>query len=86
MLRSLKSAVFEIPSVLGVFDFPARACRALTFLTASGFSECCFRLNGIFYRELSRSLVDKSLLVTTPIASDPPNRTSNDLTARLTAG
>ena len=56
------------------------------FLTASRFSECCFRLNGIFDRELSRSLVDKWLLVTTPIASDPPNLTSNCPTAGLTAG
>jgi hypothetical protein len=62
---------------LGVFDFSAPTCHALAFLTASKFSECCFRLNGIFDRELSRSLVDKWLLVTTPIASDPTNRTSN---------
>jgi hypothetical protein len=77
--------VAEIPNVLGVFDFPGPACRALTVLTASGFSGCCFRLNGIFDRELSRSLVDRGLLVTTPIASDPPNWTPNYPTAGLTA-
>jgi hypothetical protein len=80
------ASVAEIPNVLGIFGFPAPACRALSFLTASLFSGCCFRQNGIFYRELSRSLVDKWLLVTTPIASDPPNPTSNYLTGGLTAG
>ena len=71
---------------MGIFDFSPQSYRALYFLTASSFSECCFRLNGIFDRELSRSLVDKWLLVTTPIASAPPNRTSNYLTGGLTAG
>ena len=60
--------------------------HALNFLTEGRFSECCFRQNGISSRELSRSLVDKWLLVTTPYASDPPNRTSNYLTGGLTAG
>ena len=50
------------------------------FPTTGRFSGCCFRLNGIFDRELSRSLVDKWLLVTTPFASDPPNQTPNYLT------
>jgi hypothetical protein len=76
----------KIPNVLGIFDFSGKAGRALTFLTASSFSGCCFRLNSIFFRELSRSLVDKWLLVTTPIASDPPNPTPNYPTAGLTAG
>jgi hypothetical protein len=71
---------------LGIFDFSVSACRALSFLTAGKNSECCFRLNGIFSRELSRSLVDKWLLVTTPIASDPPKRITNYPTAGLTAG
>lgn len=71
------ASIAEIPNVLGIFDFSPPACRALAVLTAGRFSECCFRLNGIFSRELSRSLVDKGLLVTTPIASDPPNRASN---------
>jgi hypothetical protein len=79
------ASLAEIPNVLGVLDFSCPAFCALTFLTASRFSECCFRQNGVFYLELSRSLVDKWLLVRTPIASDPPNRTSNYPTTGLTA-
>jgi hypothetical protein len=78
--------IAEFPNVLDIFDFLVLSGRVLTFLTARQFSECCFRLNGIFYRKLSRSLVDKSLHVTTPIASDTPNRTSNYPTAGLTDG
>jgi hypothetical protein len=69
--------IAEIPDVLGVFDFLAHSYRALAFLTASKSSECCFRQNGIFSLELSRSLVDKWLLVTTPFASAPPNPPPN---------
>ena len=80
------ASIAEIPNVLGIFDFSAPAYRDLDFLAESEFSECCFRLNGIFSRELSRSLVDKWLLVRTPIASDPPNRSSNYPTVGLTVG
>ncbi len=45
------------------------AYLALTFLTTGRFSDCCFSLNGIFYHELSRSIIDKGLLATTPFAS-----------------
>ena len=51
------------------------------FLTASGFFECYFRLNGIFYRKRSRSLVDAGLLVTTTIAFEPRNQPQNEPTA-----
>jgi hypothetical protein len=50
------------------------------FPTTGRFSGCRFRLNGIFDRELSRSLVDKWLLVTTQKASAPPNPTPIYLT------
>jgi hypothetical protein len=80
------TTIAKIPSVLSVFDLSAPTCLALAILTWGRTSECCFRLNGIFYRELSRSLVDQWLLVRTPIAFDPPNPTSNYLTAGLTAG
>jgi hypothetical protein len=76
--------IAEIPNVLGVFDFLVPACRALAFLTAGKNSGCCFRQNGIFSRELSRSLFCKWLLVRTPIASDPPNPTSKYQIAGLT--
>ena len=77
--------IAKIPSLLGIVDILVLSSRALIFLTASRFSGYCFRLCGIFERELSRSLVDNGLLVRTPIASDPPNRTSNYPTAGLTA-
>jgi len=71
-LSSLKSPVIWAFLIFGP------VCRALSFLNASQFSGCCFRLYSIFSRELSRSLVDKWLLVTTPIASGPPNWTNSN--------
>jgi len=49
------------------------------FLPRAVFPNVASVSSGIFDRELSRSLVDKWLLVTTLIASDPPNRTVDDV-------
>jgi hypothetical protein len=67
----------DILRVSGVFDFLALAGCAPALFTASRFSECCFRPNGIFDRKRSRSLVHAGRLATTPIAADPPNPSPN---------
>ena len=79
-IRSLKSQLFW-----AFLIFRTLLAALSLYHTASKLSGCCFRLKGIFYRELSRSLVGKWLLVTTPIASDPPSPPPNYPTAGFTA-
>ena len=76
LLRSQPWKTAESPAV--------PICPALAFFTAGQISGCCFRLNRIFFHELSRCLVDKWSLVTTPFASNS-NFSVTDLAKLLPA-